>query len=40
MRLAAALRFAFLFLVISLLPLDTVAAQNAVALTGTVTSTE
>ena len=34
MRLAAALRFAFLFLAVSLLPLDTATAQNAVALTG------
>jgi virginiamycin B lyase len=40
MRLAAALRVVFLFLATSLLPPDTATAQNAVALTGTVTSAE
>ena len=40
MRLAAALHIALLFLATSLLPLDTATAQNAVALTGTVTSAE
>ena len=40
MRLAAALRVALLFLATSLLPLDTATAQNAVALTGQVTSAE
>jgi virginiamycin B lyase len=40
MRLAAAVRIAFLFLATSLLPLDIANAQNAVALTGTVTSAE
>ena len=40
MRLAAALRVAFLFIAASLVPLDTASAQNAVALTGQVTSAE
>lgn len=40
MRLAAILRVALLFLVASLFPFDTATAQNAVALTGQVTSTE
>jgi hypothetical protein len=40
MRLAAALRVAFLFLLISPLAIDTAAAQSAVALTGQVTSVD
>jgi virginiamycin B lyase len=40
MRFAAALRIVLLFIAISLLPLDTATAQNAIALTGQVTSTE
>lgn len=40
MRLAAALRAAVLFLVVSFFPLDTANAQNAVALSGQVASAE
>ena len=40
MRIAAALRIAFLLLATSLLSLDTATAQNAAALTGVVTSAE